>query len=212
MWGAALPPNPGSSNVSSMGSYSSIKSSWQLTTVPLGAFRNNVSPRPDLLPCLCPVLLHQADGRYPAEAQSSREAPLCPPPYQELLLEAHSSLGPSLSPSTKSSLLPQVTHLQCRSLWKVILAQLLPWGSTGSFSSCQQIWEGHAHSHGGKGRQFIWQRYPRPASSLQHQVNTLHSIIKSCGLGTKNYSCQTHYCSTHLQKYLVVKPSYCLLS
>lgn len=65
-----MPPKPGSSNVSSTGSNSSTKSSWQLTTAPLGACRSSVSLRPDhLLPCLCPVLSHQADGRDPAEAQ-----------------------------------------------------------------------------------------------------------------------------------------------
>lgn len=75
-----MPPKPGSSNESSMGSNSSIKSSWQLTTVPLGACRSHVSQKPDHpWPCLCPVLFHQADGRDPAEAQHSREAPLCPP-------------------------------------------------------------------------------------------------------------------------------------
>lgn len=68
MWGAALPPKPGSSNVSSTGSNWSMKSSWQLTTVPLGAWRSNVPQKPDhLLLCLCPVLLHQADGRDPQQ-------------------------------------------------------------------------------------------------------------------------------------------------
>lgn len=115
------------------------------------------------------------------------------------------------APPTKSSPLPQVTHLQHRSLEKVIPAPLLLWGSAGSFSSHQQLWESREHSHGEEW-QFIWQGYPRPASCLQHWVNTLHGITKSCGLGTNYYSCQTHYCSTHLQKYLVVKPSYSLLS
>lgn len=75
-----MPPNPSSSKESSMGSNSSIKSSWQLTTVPLGACRSNVSQKSDHpWLCLCPVLFHQADGRDPAEAWHSREALLCPP-------------------------------------------------------------------------------------------------------------------------------------
>lgn len=55
-------------------------------------------------------------------------------------------------------------------------------------------WESRAHSPRGKGsdKQFIWHRYPRPASHRQHGMDTPHTISKSCGLGTEDYSCQTH--------------------
>lgn len=54
-------------------------------------------------------------------------------------------------------------------------------------------WESRAHSPRGKGsdKQFIWQRYPRLASHLQHWMDTPHTTSKSCGLGTEDYSCQT---------------------
>lgn len=163
-----------------MGSNSSIKSSWQLTTVPLGACRSNVSQKPDHpWLCLCPVLFHQAGETQLRHGTAGKHR--CALHYQQPLLQGHSSPRLSLSSPTKSSLLPQVTHWQHRSLRKVTLAPL-PWGSAGSFSYqqlCTLPWRGVT---------IHLAKVPQTCFLSAARDQYLHSITKSCGLGTTDYS------------------------
>lgn len=166
---------------------------WNLLAahnIPLGACRSKVSQRPDhLLPCLGPILSHQADGRDPAEEGTAGKHHFALHPVRSRCCRDTAHQGLDCSPPTKSSLLP-LAHTCSAEASKPCLPHCYRDLQEASphTSSCGKVV--HTPTEG-SAKQFIWQRYPRLASCLQHWMNTLHSITKSCGLGTKDYSCQT---------------------
>lgn len=185
-WGAALPLNPGSSNVSSIGSNSSMKSSWQLTTYPW-VFAGARCLKGQIIYCLACVLSFHTKQMAETQLRRQQQGSTTLPSTLSGAAVGGTQLTRAQSVST-NKILP--THTCSAEASKPCLLHYYGdlQAASPRTSSCGKVV--HIPTEG-SAKQFIWQRYPRLASCLQHWMNTLHSITKSCGLGTKDYSCQT---------------------
>lgn len=178
---------------------SSQRSCWQEQPVS--------KPSPSIpLPCLRPVHLHQADGRDP-----------------------HGGITLSFTPPEAAVWGAWLTRAQPISTGKhpLPISNAEAWEASDSHRYCQDLitaspraarlshssscWKAEHEARTGTQSHYrlIWHRLPNLAPCLHHT-----GLVTAAGLPerTEDYSFQIMYCSIHLQKYLVVKPSHHLLN